>query len=193
MNLSDMDTDGADTKVRIGYQFGVLGEYNLPKSFFIESGLLLTSKGLKTEESGRWDINEDGFIDEGTLKSNWNALYLEIPVTAGYRVVVNDDFKISFNAGPYIAYGIGGKIAAEIDAYMYYPSGKEHVEDKDKTDTFSDISLKRFDLGLLGAVAGEYKKIKLSIGYEYGLLDISQGSNSVNTRNVFITLGYTIF
>jgi len=188
-----MDVDHTDTKAKVGYQFGVVGEYGLSNNFVLQGNLLFTSKGFKTKESGVWDINGDGLDDEGTLRLTWNALYLKMPIMIGYKVDVTENFKINFAAGPYIAYGVGGKITGEIDARFQYPTETEHVKEKDKTNTFSDESIKRFDAGITGVVAAEYNQFILSVGYEYGLTDISQGMNSIHNRNAFVTLGYKFF
>ena len=192
-NLSNMDVEHSDTKAKVGYQFGFVGEINLPNSFFLQGNLLLTSKGFKTDRSGVCDINYDGYEDEATVKMSWNALYLKLPVMIGYKINVTDNLKINFSAGPHIAYGIGGKITTKVDARLKYQSGDEIVKDKDKTDTFSDTSLKRFDAGLTGIVAVECNRLVFNIGYDYGLANISQGSNSIHNRNAFVTLGYRLF
>lgn len=43
--------------------------------------------------------------DEVTM----NAVYLELPVMAAARIKVADNTNIVISAGPYLAYGVGGK------------------------------------------------------------------------------------
>jgi len=195
MNLSNMDIEGTDSKVRLGYNFGVFGEYVLPSRFFFQTGLNLTSKGMKNEIEGlKEDINSDGLEDRGSFDMNWNAMYLELPILVGYKAAVTDNFNINFMVGPYFAYGIGGKTTVEFYGEFGKPDGGfEPYRAKDKTNTFSDLSLKRFDMGISAGLEAEYRKFTFGIGYEYGLLDISQGTNSIHSRNAFVSLGYKIF
>ncbi len=194
MNLSNLSNEGPDMDARVGYQFGIVGEYDLSNNFFLNGSLNISSKGAKYKVEGSMDFNGDGLEDRGSIKSTWNATYLELPVLVGYKIPVSDNFAVKFMAGPYIAYGIGGKISSKAnvsqqnsdDTYTKY-------NETDKVDTFSDSTLKRFDAGLVGAVAFEYSKFTFTIGYEYGLADISQGANSIHNRNAFATIGYTFF
>lgn len=183
-----------DMKAKFGYKFGVVGEYKLPDNFFLQGSLNILSKGAKYKESGEFDINGDGYIDNGSIKMTWNAVYIELPVLAGYKVSVTDNFAIKFLAGPYFSYGVGGKITTKGNYRIGLPNGAFVIaEEKEKDNTFSSSTLKRFDMGVLGAVGAEYQRFSFTLGYEYGLLNISQGSNSIHNMNAFATIGYTIF
>ena len=195
VNLSNLDNEGAEMDARVGYQFGVVGEYKLPNDFFLQGNLNVSSKGARMEVEGDMDIDGDGLYERGLIKSKWNAVYLELPVLAGYKVRVTDNFGIKFMAGPYFAYGIGGNISATY--YVEIPeldgSYLKEMVGKDKINTFSEETLRRFDFGLSGAVAAQYSKFTLTIGYDYGVTNISQGSNGIHNRNAFVTVGYTFF
>lgn len=194
VNLSNLSNKGPDMDARVGYQFGIVGEYQLPNNFFLNGSLNLTSKGAKLKMKGDIDYNGDGYIDKVDLKTTWNSVYMELPIMVGYKVSVADNTAIKFMAGPYIAYGVGGKISAKGNIQMATSAGGyESNKGTGKTNTFSDETLKRFDAGLSGGVAVEYSKFTFTIGYEYGLANISQGTYSIHNRNAFVTLGYTLF
>ena len=188
MNLSKWNAEYYDTKTRVGYRFGVVGEYQLPSNFFLQSSLEFLSKGSKNDFhlSFKDDEGNEIYADE-SLK--WNQTYLELPILIGYEINATEDLKVRITAGPYLAVGVGGKVKAE----NMVLTNEDGVYEKDKFDSFSDSTLKRFDMGLLGAVGVEYKKIQLSVGYEYGLTDISRGMNSIHNMTGFVTLGYRIF
>lgn len=60
-------------------------------------------------------------------------------------------------------------------------------------DTFSDAILKKFDFGLGLGVGAEFGKINVGLGYDLGLLDISQMGDSnypIRTQNAYLTVGY---
>ena len=195
LSISKLDIKHNDSDAKLGYRFGVTGEYKLENNFFIQSGLDLVSKGTKNKSYEEGDVDGDGlFGDYLHTKLTCNAVYLELPILAGYDVNVTDNLKIRFMAGPYLSYGVGGKVKAEGYGQFMQPSGiPAEFSEKDKSNTFSSESLKRFDMGLLGAVGAEYNKFQLTVGYEYGLLNISQGRNSAHNMNGFVTLGYRIF
>lgn len=194
LNLSNLNNEGPDMDARVGYQFGIVGEYKFLNDFFLHGGLNISSKGAKMKMEGDMDVNGDGLFDRGSIKSTWNAVYLELPVLAGYKVRVTNNFGIKFMAGPYLAYGIGGNLSATANIEMQQPDGSYIRESgKEKVDTFSDETLKRFDFGLSGAVAAQYNKLTFTIGYDYGLTNISQGTNGIHNRNAFVTIGYAFF
>ncbi len=194
VNLSNLSNEGPDMDARVGYRFGIVGEYKLPNDFFLQGSLDISSKGAKLNVEGDMDVDSDGLLDRGSIKSTWEAVYLELPVLAGYKVKVTDDFGIKFMVGPYLAYGIGGNLSATANVEMQQPDGSYIRErGKEKVDTFSDETLKRFDVGLSGAVAAQYSKLTFTIGYDYGLTNISQGINGIHNRSAFVAIGYTLF
>ena len=81
--------------------------------------------------------------------------------------------------GPYMGVGIFG-------------TNKLTVGDQSsKPDAFSSDGLKRFDfgLGLRGGVQ-MFDHYRIFIGYDCGVLYISQGYNKINNRNLYIGASY---
>ncbi len=99
-----------------------------------------------------------------------NPYYLDIPVHAGYKYAINESVAIFGEFGPYFGVGLFGKTDGE--------------------DMFGDEGFKRFDFGL-GLRAGlEFNnKIPVSIGYDFGVLDVFD-EVSAKTRNLTISIGY---
>lgn len=99
-----------------------------------------------------------------------NPYYLEIPVHFGYKYAVNETLALFGEFGPYFGIGLFGKTDGE--------------------DVFCDGGYKRFDLGL-GLRAGlEFnQKVPVSIGYDFGVLDVAEGVSAKN-RNLTISVGY---
>lgn len=185
-----------DKDAKLGYRFGVVAEYQLSNDFFLQSGIDILSKGMKSSFLEIDDIDGDGIKgDRMWGKMTWNAVYLEVPVMFGYQMNISDGSKIKFMAGPYVAYGIGGKISAKANSQKGLPGGFLGDVDygKDKANLFSKETVKRFDMGLIGAIGAEYNKFIFTVGYEYGLTNISQGSNSIHNMNAFATVGYKLY
>ena len=141
-NITDMEAD-----CRIGFNIGGRVEYNFSESLFMTSGLLLTQKGFDT------DVNVSA-----------NPLYLEIPIHFGGRYSLGNTVSIFGETGPYLAFGVGGKMDAG----------------KDDWDFFGDNAGKTFDFGW-GLRAGvEVSNIQIHLGYEYGFTKVFEdgGHNS---------------
>lgn len=180
-NASIKDHSG-DMKARVGFQVGVTLDYAITNDFYFQSGLSFTTKGAKNEYE--FIPQDTGHKEKSTKKIN--QMYLQLPIMAAYKLEVAPDTKIVFNAGPYFAYGIGGKIKTDI-----VETDSEGNLGKNKFDTFSDNRLKRFDFGLGAGVGAEFGQIVVGLNYELGLANIAdwQGGSYKN-RNASLTLGY---
>ena len=196
MNNSDIGSLGN----KIGFHLGAKAEVALPSvanGVYANAGAFISLKGCKQ--------------DYGDLgKSTTNAYYLEIPIHIGYKHYVNENLSIYGEVGPYIAYGIGGKLETS-DTYIEgdydYDSGYNTTisQSKSKIDTFGDGGLKRFDIGAGLRVGVELKnKYTFSLGYDWGFVDIYKDSDldldndeytidltpSAKNANLTISLGY---
>ncbi|MCD7901539.1 MAG: PorT family protein [Bacteroides sp.] len=166
MNLSNMSGDFDDMDAKIGYNVGITVDYGFTENWYLLSGLELTAKGAK--------------FDEGGYELKFNPLFLQLPLHAAYKFPVGDNLKIVVNAGPYLAYGIGGKIK------------ENDGGDKEDWDFFGsedDGGCKRFDFGLGVGGGVEFGKFKVGIGYDFGLTDLGRDVE-IKTRNGYLTVGY---
>lgn len=156
MNISNYTGDD-DLAAKVGFKIGGGLEYGFTDIWSLQPSLFLTTKGAKE--------------DEATM----NAMYLELPVMAAARINVANNTNIVISAGPYLAYGVGGKISVET-------SGVEV-----SVDTFD--ALDRFDAGLGLGVAAEFGKIVVGLDGQFGLVDVMKIGNPKNI-NFSISLGY---
>jgi len=175
VNMSNASFGGdADNKAKFGFQAGAFVEYGLPINFFLQSGLYFTTKGVK--------VDDVGFDVIGTTDTSWNLSYIQLPIYGGYRINVADNTNIVFNFGPYLAYGVSGKI--KIDGV----SEKYNLYKKYDGD---DAMLKRFDFGLGAGVGAEFGKILVNLGYELGLANLANDDDGkFRNRNASLTVGY---
>lgn len=153
MNLSNLTGD-ADTDLKVGFQAGVGMEYQFTELWSLQPSLMYTTKGAKF----------DG--------EKINPLYLELPVFAAARLPIADSQNIVLKAGPYFAYGVGGKAAGV------------KVFDKDGLDA------NRFDFGLGFGVAYEIDRIFVDLTGEFGLTKFNDVSGSPKNINFAIGVGY---
>lgn len=167
INMSNIyGEDVTDTNVKFGFNVGILADYEFSYNSAIQSGLFLTTKGYKLDD------------DEDEIKVN--SMYLQLPVHYAYKLDVTPGTRIVLHGGPYLAYGIGGKIT-----------------DGEEADTFGDDGIfKRFDAGLGIGVGAEFGPILLDLGWDFGLADIYNDdffegeTGSVKNMNAYLSVGY---
>lgn len=162
LNLSQYSGD-IPGDMKAGAAFGVFGNYALTHELFLQAGLDISLKGTKDKVMG--------------VKTDFNPIYLQLPIHIGYNLPLNHISSLKFSAGPYLAYGLGGKAKVQVgDA-----TEKVSVFGKNK-------SLHHFDFGFGGKMAYQYDFIEGFIGYDYGITNASKISG-VTARNSNLYLG----
>jgi hypothetical protein len=92
INGRDFFDDKLENKLVARFHAGVNAELMLAPEFYIQPGVLLSTKGMK----------------EKVTDSKFNISYIEIPVNLLYKPELGDG-KLLLGFGPYIAFGVGGK------------------------------------------------------------------------------------
>lgn len=142
------------TKSLLGFHSGAIVDYNIVKSFAIESGLFYTRKG--------WDHDSDYYFDKNNLG------YLELPLLALYRLHLSDNAHLQIKGGGYIGY----LVSATHDSYLKdFDTGLEVGVGV----SFKKIYLGlKYELGLLNIYskdnhAGKIKNrnLMVSVGYDF--------------------------
>ncbi|RHD47344.1 porin family protein [Phocaeicola plebeius] len=136
MNFSNMTKD-SEAKALPGFNLGVGMDYGFSENWSLQSGLMISSKGWKYKEEGE--------------KMTFRPIYLDIPILAAYKFNISDNTKFVINAGPYLAFGLGGKAKyGDVDYKLF------------KSD---EGDWKRFDLGIqygIGLELSEHYLINLT-------------------------------
>lgn len=194
LNLSDgiekADYILAPQTIKPGFQVGVNAAYNVYKGLQFQSGLLVTSKGVKHTATDVWIGSEDPSVT--TTKTTTNLIYLQLPLKLAYRFNITEDFAFIPNAGIYVAYGVAGKkTARSTTTHEAVPDSKTRKNSFSKDDGY-----KRPDNGISFGVTMQYKKYTLAADHETGAANIGRNpANTTNTyrfrnRNLAITVGY---
>jgi hypothetical protein len=176
MNISSP----SDLNSKTGFHAGVKGEYSFSDNLYVGSGLMLTSKGWKS----------DTYYDASTKQSTtWKATpyYIEMPIHLGYKTAVGENIKLFGEAGPYFDLGVFGKSSYTVE--------KDNKMTTSKTNNlFKDNQQERFDCGLGASIGVEfYQHYQLSLGYDWGLKKIykKNASNLDSKNRVFeVSLAY---
>ena len=171
LNMSNFYGDElSDKNMKTGFHIGVGADFEFAPNMAIQSGLLFTSKGAKYT------------TDLVSTELNANANFLQLPLHFAYKIDVMPGTRVVLHAGPYVAYGIGGKTSAgnvEVDTF--------------KDDAFLDVlnGLKPFDAGIGLGVGAEFGRILVDLGWDMGLTNISRINNAdVKTQNAYLSVGF---
>jgi hypothetical protein len=181
-NFKESDWE-PETKMRLAFAIGGVIDYGFSDAFSLQSGLMFSSKGFS------YDLDEMGY-ETITYDGYYRAIlnYLELPITVAYKI---KGFQIY--AGPYVAFGIGGKDKWD---YTYTINGAEEtnkddmklkpkmgeVKDGDLADDEGAYS--GLDYGLNFGLGYQIKSILINAGYSLGLGNINPGyEGSENDRS----------
>ena len=168
-----------DYKFKLGLTLGVAFEIGISDALAIQPELLFQQKGAMQKP------------DDGKFVFNLN--YLELPVMVKYKT--SSGFYL--NAGPYVAYGLGGKLKLIPDS-----GSEESIDIKfgDEPDNENEDALyidNALDFGFqVGVGMVIIEKIVIDLRYGHGLtnmFDAEDGyDNKFQNRSLQLTVGYPI-
>ncbi len=166
-NITGENNNGDNLKnsLILGFNGGVVVQLPVATDFYIQSGLLYSTKGAKSEYEVL-GIKET--ID-------YNVGYIELPINFLYKPTLGKG-KMMLGFGPYIAYGINGKVKYNIGNIV----GEDNIEFTSEYTSLLPTEpkyFKKFDYGA-----------NLFFGYELGgglsaQLNTQLGLTQVNSDN----------
>lgn len=175
LNGKDFSGDKLDNKIKTGFHVGVNAEIPVADEFFVQPGVLFSTKGAKAKEG-------DGKI---------NISYIEVPVNFVYKPELGDG-KLILGVGPYIGIGVGGKVKGE--------GSDEDIKFKSnvKAGDAEAFYLKRIDAGGNLLVGYEFSnKLSFQLNAQLGLTDINpkfegESAGKAKTKNTGfgVSVGY---
>ena len=195
LNLANITKtkDGQTEKNNIlpSFNVGILGRLDLDPMFALESGLLLTGHGSKAETY---------FTNGDYVKTKFNPFYLQVPLNAVVKIPLEKESNVFFNAGPYVAIGIGGKSTRESKLGPLMSNSISSIQfsnDDPFTSQQEDAGynkLKRFDFGLNFGGGFQFRHVILKANYGLGLAKINstESNNTANDKNKYRTLSFSV-
>lgn len=192
----DDNGNTSDKNVLTTFNAGVLGRFGISKIFDLETGLLFTGKGSKTE-TYFGSNNDDNYV-----KAKFNPYYIELPVNAIVKFPF--DLKAPTNlflyAGPYIAMGITGKSKVESSFLGVETKRSDDIKFNDDDPTQSGQQgaaydrIKRFDYGANFGAGLDLHTILIKVNYGLGLAKINstQTNNNDDDKNKYRTLSVSV-
>lgn len=186
LNLANVSiTDNGridDAKALTSFQVGIIGDISLAEFIALQSGLLVTGKGTKSQDGDPSDANY--------FKATTNPIYIEVPLNLIFKGPIGLNTKFFAGAGPYLAIGVAGKNKTEGKFLGTSFSSEKDIDWSDDDPTTFNYEegagfgiMKRFDYGLNGTAGIETKNIVLSANYGLGLAKLQSGSNSSEDDN----------
>lgn len=163
------DADGLNAK--FAYRFGVGVDVPFTQLWGFRTGLTFESLGANVDYG---DVLND-------LDTRMNMLYFEIPLMATATIDTGSALGITFNAGPYIGIGLGGKTRTSYD--------DDGVSYTQKSDVFGDNGFRRFDLGLGFGVNFDIDRFFFGVDTRFGLTSL-HANTSLHNYAVFFGAGY---
>lgn len=162
LNLSSMTNQDnffgtTDPKSKVGFQVGGMLNAQINDYFAIRPELLFNNVGTKLDF---------GSGVTGTINTN----YLSIPVNFVGSYPISDNFKIQAFAGPYAAFGLGGKY--KIEGPGGSTDGSIKMKKDPGTSTNTDQYLNSLDFGLNFGLGFQYTSFVFTANYGLGLTNL---------------------
>lgn len=187
------ELNGKDGKT--GFLLGITADFKISETLYFQSGLSFTTKGVIFKEENTYVHGMDP-NNRRNRELKVNLSYIQLPLMGAYKAKLSSNTKLVISAGPYLAYGIGGKIKSN----STFTSGGGYQPNDDDLNSFGERTFKRFDFGLGTGVGLEFKSYCLNFNYEWGLSNINRDSHDSDivplfhkgykNRNASLTLGY---
>ena len=191
INGKDADGDKLENKLIPGFNAGLTVDIPVAPDFYVQPGLLFTTKGAQVGE-----VNGD--IIDGTAKLHLS--YIELPINFLFKPALGSGYML-LGFGPYLAYGVGGGFNVDANIGDFNYNGDWDVEFTNEVDYGNDpvdkYYVKPFDAGanfIIGYETG--MGLSAQLNAQLGLLEMLPDNKAIETdatqRNTGfgISLGY---
>jgi hypothetical protein len=153
-----------------GFNANLIVEYNLNPTFSLWSGLSISQKGFNQHIKYYYRPDVDSTADITS-----KLTYLEMPIYFKFTTNIKES-NFFYGVGPYIAYGIKGKITTEITGrnnstyvdIIKWDKSTDYLT-SDLVESYGYSKLKRFDFGIGTIVGYKYKNFMVTASYKFGL------------------------
>lgn len=185
-NAANMTKDNGsinDSKRLPTFHAGIVADIGVTNILSVRTGLDLQGKGWKyTYSSGDYTSN---------------PLYLEIPANLTLNIPVANSVKMYVGAGPYVAFGIGGKVKASSGSSSILDGKIKFSKDMTTSSWVPGKEYKPIDAGA-NVIGGVLFNDRFGINLQYGIglvntVPESSNNNAANKHRVFAIGGIFFF
>ena len=176
----------SDKNINPGFHIGVGADLEFITDVSIQTGLYFSSKGAK------YTANIP--VGVGQVKYEVTSNYIQLPIHLAYKIDIKPGARMFLHAGPYIAYGVGGKRTIQ----TVYEDNPDGTLGEQEINTFDkDFGYKPFDVGVGIGVGIEFDLFLIDLGWDMGLKNIARNINeipvykpNVKNQSAYFSIGY---
>ncbi|MDE6228437.1 MAG: PorT family protein [Muribaculaceae bacterium] len=185
---STLAVEEYESSARSGFKVGLDAEYTLGNHISFESGLAYIRKGAIT--------SDNNMLGTGISSIKFAEMdYLQIPLMAGYKFELGNQFCIKPEVGGYFAVGVNGdSFVTGVDAFNQPYEAR--VRTFSNTDSKNGVApfrpCNRADGGLAFALNLNYRHFALKAEYDLGLATATYYGNG-KQRSLSVSLAYWLF
>lgn len=162
LNGEDSEGDKLTNEMLVGFHAGLNVQIPIAPQFYLQPGLLFSTKGAKDSGTG--------------YTSQVNLSYIEVPIEFVYKGALGSGY-VMIGLGPYFGYGIMGKYKLDT-ALGNYESDVEFTNSIDDSSDFLKFYVKSFDAG--GNVFAGYELqngLFFRLNTQLGMININPDDN----------------
>lgn len=187
INGKDEAGDKLENDMTIGFSGGLNYEISIAEGFYLQPGLNFALKGAKATEEYEY------FEEVYKVDVKMNLSYLELPIHLVYKPELGSG-KIIVGFGPYLGFGIGGKLKEE------YEGESEEIDVKFKNKVTEEdweedaMFVRPLDAGADVFFGYEFPfKLSVQFNAQLGLLNLSpEYEGAEDDDSVFKNTGFGI-
>lgn len=172
-----------ENDIKLGYHIGVNAQIPIAPEFYLQPGLMFSTKGAKNTTDG--------------INSTYNLSYIEVPLNVVYKAGLGNGF-VMLGFGPYLGYGIKGSTNIEGGDNGNGKSNVVFTNVVEANDPLTSSYYRPLDAG--GNVFAGYEMsngVFLQLNTQFGLLQINpddkrfpNGQSSTRNTGFSFSLGY---
>jgi hypothetical protein len=176
----DMTGDKLSLNAVPRFNVGVMIDFPIVSKLFIKTGLLFNTKGARSDQ----------FMGM-PMSLEYNIAYLEIPLSALYKVPLNSGHLL-FGFGPYLSYGIIGYTQNSI-ANIYMDERIVFADEYESITPYVWRNIKPFDYGGNLFFGYEFESgFSCQVNMQLGMANIIASNNLHPTNTIFRNRGFGV-
>jgi|WetSurMetagenome_2_1015567.scaffolds.fasta_scaffold90698_3 hypothetical protein len=199
-NLSSMSVSLWDISTfKINPMFGInanlIADYKFNPNLSIWTGLSISQKGFNQHIKYYYRPGLDSTADMTS-----RLFFLELPVYLKFNTTFKH-INVFYGAGPYIAYGLQGKVTTNITGRVDLTTidkikwDKSYDYSSDLLNTYGYANIKRLDFGIGTILGVSYKNFILKASYQYGLQNLMweyRQDEKMSNSSLSISFGFLL-
>jgi len=201
-NIHRSYQDDFGVKGIAAYHFGLASEYKVNENLYFTTDLLFAKKGF-TQPTTQETFGKD-FLTYNVSDVKVSVNYIEMPVLTEFKVRF-EKMNVLFGIGPYIAYGIGGRINLDIESAATIVNFSDNIYwskfDWIREGTINESivynlghsKIRRFDYGPMIRFGVEYNSFAINAEFQYGLANLMYEyamSERMNNQSLGLSVKY---